>query len=358
MKVAIIGSGLIAHTHAQAIRLLGHEITTVISATEENARKFAKKWSIPKWGTTIDLALANCDCVHLCTPPMVHYHHAKAAIQAKKHVLCEKPLTISPQEANELVKLAKEQKVLAAVNFNVRYHEASNRAKQLLSSPNFGDIQLIHGSYLQEFHASSDVYSWRYREKLGGKMRAVTEIGSHWVDLVRHWTGLEIVEVLAHFANFNRTRFLTNDGLIHRTEKDQSTSVEVHSEDAATILFKCTNGAIGNVVLSEVTHGKKNELSLTITGSQQALSWNSERPYQLELGQKNRGIRVDTQPFADGFNGTFYALFEEFYNAISNDKKLVDCTFPTFYDGYINATICEAIYQSATNGSVWVNVLI
>ncbi len=356
MRVSIIGSGFIAHTHAQAIRALGHEITVVISSKAENAKKFAEKWNIPRFGTHFKLALEHSDCIHLCTPPMVHYQHAKAALLLNKHVICEKPLTIGPAQAKELWTLAKSRKLIAAVNFNVRYHEASARAKKLINNTDFGVIRMVHGAYLQEFHAESDFYSWRYKEKLGGKMRAVTEIGSHWIDLVRHWTSLEIAAVSANFAHFDKKRYATKEGLIHTQKQPEAEQVEVTSEDAAIVSFKFSNGAIGNVVLSEISHGKKNELTLEITGSQQSLSWNNEQPYQLKLGQKNHGLKIDTNPFGGGFDSTFMAFFKEVYKAIEDETAFDKCTFPTFQDGYINALICDAIYQSAQQDATWVKV--
>lgn len=356
MRVSIVGSGFIAHTHAQTIRALGHELTVVVSSNAENAKRFAEKWDIPKFGTHFKLALEHSDCIHLCTPPMIHYQHAKAALLLNKHVICEKPLTIDPEQAKELAALAKSKKLIAAVNFNVRYHVASARAKELIANENFGAIRMIYGSYLQEFHAESDYYSWRYKEKLGGKMRAVTEIGSHWIDLVRHWSGLEITEVSANFAHFDKARFVTDDGTIHTQKQRTAKSVEIQSEDAAIVSFKFSNGAIGNVVLSEIAHGKKNELKVEITGSKQALSWNNEQPYQLHLGQKNHGVKTETNPFGGGFESTFMAFFKEVYRAIEQNSALQDCNFPTFEDGYLNALICNAIYESAQQNAAWIKI--
>ena len=355
MKIAIIGSGFIAHVHAEMIKALGHELTTIISRKEANAAAFAKKWTIPFYGTSIDLAIEKSDCIHLCTPPIAHYEQAKAILSAGKHLICEKPLTIDPQKAKALHDLAIEKGVVAAVNFNVRYHEACQRAKTLINQKEFGDIRIIHGSYLQEFHANSDYYSWRYQPTEGGKMRATTEIGSHWIDLVRHWTGLEITAVAANFANFAPHRYLTSDGLMHPEKQANSQLIEVTSEDAAAILLQFSNGAIGNLILSEVSHGKKNELQLEVTGSQQSVWWNNETPYQLFHGEKNKGVQMTTNPFGGGFNETFKELFKAVYQAIESPKD--NLNFPTFKDGAMNAAVCEAIYTSATNDSKWVAVL-
>jgi len=356
MRISIIGSGFIANVHAETIKALGHEITVVISSNQENAKSFAKKWGISKFGTDFQLALEHSDCIHLCTPPMVHFEHAKAAILAQKHVLCEKPLVITPEEGKALMELAEIQQVHVGVNFNVRYHEVTHRAKERITNKDFGSIRMIHGSYLQEFHALSDYYNWRYQEELGGKMRAVTEIGAHWIDLVRHWTGLEVHSVSANFASFDPQRFVTEDGKIHITKQKKSKIVQVNSEDVATIFFKFSNGAIGNLVLSEIAHGKKNELKIEITGHKQSLSWNNEQPYQLHLGEKNKPLQTDGNPFGGGFESTFKGLFKDFYQAIDQKQHIEKGSYPTLEDGYINALICDSIYQSAQQNSAWVSV--
>ncbi len=354
MKVAIIGSGFIAHVHAATIKGLGQELVTIISRKEANAAAFAKKWSIPYYGTSIQLAIEKSDCVHLCTPPIAHYEQVKAILSAGKHLICEKPLTIDPIKAKELYGLAIRKGVVAAVNFNVRYHEACQRAKALINQPAFGAIRLIHGSYLQEFHANSDYYSWRYQPEEGSKMRATTEIGSHWIDLVRYWTGLEITAVAANFGNFEPNRFLTDDGILHQTKKENSQAVEVTSEDAATILLKFSNGAIGNLILSEVSHGKMNQLRLEVTGSHQSIWWDNETPYQLYHGEKDKGVQMNTNPFGGGFEATFKHLFKAIYEAIESPTDKIN--YPTFKDGAINAAVCEAIYQSAKRDSVWISI--
>jgi len=349
MKVAIIGSGFIAHLHAEMIKALGLELVVVISKTEKNAAAFAKNWRIPYYGTSLQLALDKCDCIHVCTPPLAHYEQAKAIIAAGKHLICEKPLTIHPKEAAELYHLAKDKGVIAAVNFNVRFHEACQRAKELIVQKEFGAIRLIHGSYLQEFHANSDYYSWRYKPTEGGPMRATTEIGAHWIDLVRHWTGLEITAVAANFGHFQPNRYLAQDGRIHPNKQENSQAIKVTSEDAATILLKFDNGAIGNLILSEVAHGKKNQLSLEVTGRHQSVWWNNETPYQLFHGEKNKGVQVSTNPFGGGFTATFKQLFQQVYAAIDSPNKAIN--YPTFKDGAINASVCAAIYESAKNDS-------
>ena len=257
MRVAIVGAGLIAHAHAQAVKGLGHHLELIVSRTADKAASFAQQWNIPSFSTNFEDVLAdNIDSVHICTPPALHYQMIKKALNANKHIICEKPMVLKPEEAKELLALAKAKNRVGAVNFNVRFHEACQRAKAFIETPEFGTIRLIHGSYLQEFHALPEEYGWRYQKELAGDMRATTEIGSHWIDLVRYWTGLEIEAVSANFANFNPIRYRSGRQM-HAEEVQDAQVIQVDSEDVACVNFRFSNGAVGMVLLSEISPRKR-----------------------------------------------------------------------------------------------------
>ncbi len=351
MKVALVGTGLIAHTHVQALQSLGHQVVAVVNRSQEGGEAFARQWNIPSCSTSFADALSDeVEVVHICTPPALHYDMIKSSLLAGKHVVCEKPMCIEPERAKELTGLAQEKGLIGAVVFNVRFHEASQHAKGKLADPAFGRIRLIHGSYLQEFHALPDYYSWRYQPELAGPMRALTEIGSHWLDLVRYWTGLEIESVSAQFAAFDSERKL-REGMMHRGGEGEL--LKVASEDVAMLSLRFSNGAIGNVVLSEVSHGRSNRLQLEITGTQQSLWWNNEEPYQLQLGEKFQGYQTLTFPFGDGFGQTFKACFAAIYADIEKGETSLDHPYASFEDGYRNAAVCMAAYRSAAEDGKW-----
>lgn len=354
MRVAIVGTGLIANAHAQALQSLGHEVAVAVNHSQERGESFAKQWNIPRFSTAFSDALSDeIDVVHICTPPALHYEMIKAALLAGKHVVCEKPMCIEPGKAKELMELAREEKLIGAVVFNVRFHEACQHARVKLADPAFGSIRLIHGSYLQEFHALPDQYSWRYQPELAGPMRALTEIGSHWIDLVRYWTTLEIEAVSAQFGAFDQDRVL-QDGMMHRGGEGEPLLVE--SEDVALLSFRFSNGAIGSVVLSEVSHGRGNRLELEIAGTQQSVWWTNEHPYQLQIGQKFQGYQTFTYPFGDGFGQTFRACFQNIYQDIEAGTTSPDHTYANFEDGYRNAAICMAAYESAQEEGKWIDL--
>lgn len=356
MRTAILGCGLIAAVHAQALKELGHQLTVVVGSNLKSAEKFAVQFGIDRFGDDIEAVLArDIDCVHICTPPVLHYEMAKAVISAGKHVVCEKPMCLDPDEAKELMLLAEEKKLVGAVNFNVRFYDACKKARELIADPDFGNVCIVHGSYLQEYHTLPEEYTWRYKPELAGKMRAVTEIGSHWIDLARYWTGMEIEEVSADFGRFAPVRYVA-DGVMYADKKENSRKIAVPSEDAAAISIRFSKGAIGNVFLSEVSHGRNNYVSIEVSGTKQSVWWNSESPYHLNSSKKNCGINTQINSFGGGYQSTFNSFFKEAYIDIERGKPSDKPSYPTFKDGYINSAICEAIYESANNNSAWIKV--
>lgn len=357
MRIAILGCGNIANTHALALTQLGHSITVAVNPTPAKAKEFGSRWHAKRTGTEMTDVLADdVDCVHICTPPALHYEMVKQVLSAGKHVICEKPLCLDAEHAKELMELAKAKGLLAAVNFNVRYHEACKRAKNQIVSGDFGDIRLISGSYKQEFHVLPADYMWRYIPETGGKMRAVTEIGSHWIDLVRFWTGLEISAVSATLGRFNPDRYM-KDGMMYPEKTEGATPIRVNSEDAAIITLRFSNGAIGSLLLSEVSHGHSNSITLEVSSGKKSIWWCSEDPYRLNSGEgKFCGVNSSVNAFGGGFPDTFSGFFEQVYSALESGSYKTVPDYPTFYDGYINAAVCEAIYNSSENNSEWTEV--
>lgn len=187
MKAGIWGAGYIAGTHAEALKASGVTIGAVVDVNEETAMEFAQKYGIKKWGTTPELLLEDeITTVHVCTPPNLHYEMVMLLLEHGKNVLCEKPLCFDDDEAEKLAEKAKEKGVVCGINLNVRFHMACQKARKVVETDDFGRINLIHGSYLQEFHAFPAPVGWRYNTALAGRMRAVTEIGTHWMDIAQY----------------------------------------------------------------------------------------------------------------------------------------------------------------------------
>lgn len=354
MRIAIIGCGFIAETHAAALLNQRQTLALCVATSMEKAGTFARRWGFEAHSDRFEDALADgIDCVHICTPPTLHFAMAKAAMLAGKHVICEKPLCLEAAEAKELWELAKDTGRLAAVNYNVRYYEACREARVQVQSRTFGKPLLIHGSYMQQFSLLPCDYMWRYIPERGGKMRCVTEIGSHWFDLLRYVTGLSIVEVSADFGKFFPRRYL-KDGIMYETPTEGGTPLEIDTEDAASVMLRFSNGARGVLLLSQISHGRSNRVAFEISSARRSLWWNSEDPLKLHTAQRDTGIQTKVNAFAGGFPDTYTAFFHQIYTALESGALPED--IPSFYDGYQNAAICEAVYRSATQDSKWVAV--
>lgn len=348
-KASIIGAGNAAELQIAALRSLGIEVASVVTASEKSAEDFAAKWDIKKWGTDPELALEDdIDSVHICTPPSFHGSFLKMAMKAGKDILCEKPLCFSSAEAHDLAALAGKSGSTCAVDYNVRYQKAVQRARELVRSGVFGRPLIFHGSYLQEFHVLPAPYHWRYDPVLSGNLRAVTEIGSHWIDTVQYITGEKITEVSASFADFFPDRIL-KDGIMYKAEKDDTDEVLMHvaSEDAACMMFRFGNGAIGNLTLSEISHGRSNRLEIEITCEDGSLWWNEEDYDVLYTATRDGGVRSEKLNCEDGFQCTFVSLMKHFFE--KDD-------YPTISEGAQVVDVCNAAAASAANDSAWAEV--
>lgn len=344
-KVGILGTGWVAAYHVQALKKSDAEVFAVIGTSEEKAECFARQWGIAHHGAAMDLL---CDpqitAVHICTPPEKHFEQIQFLLAHGKHIFCEKPLALSAKEAVELAHIGENSGLICCVGFNIRSYLQCKKARELVQNGELGRLLLVHGSYLQEFGAEPAFWSWRYENDL----HAVTEIGSHWLDLAQYISGQKITAVSAVLDHFHPVRY-KKDGLLYTRPQDGAETVCVPSEDVALIHFRTENGAIGSVVLSELSHGHGNQLILELTGEKATLRWDSEAPTHLSLSRK--GQTVDIPPQEDSFENTFLTEFRAFYDAIDGKKS-----YASFSDACRNVLLCQAISQSAKNQSEWTEV--
>jgi predicted dehydrogenase len=377
-KVAVIGLGFMGRTHIQSLRRLGVEVYGVAGVNADEARNAAAEMAIPHWYQTVDEALADpqVQAVHLCTPNHLHYLHAKQALEAGKHVLCEKPLALNAKESGELAGLAQAKGLVTAVNYNLRFYPLCQEARARIADGDLGAPYLIHGAYLQDWLFLKTDWNWRLEPEHGGDLRAVGDIGTHWMDLVTYLTGLKITAVMADFATVHPTRLKpagpveTYAGKIAQNTSD--TEVPIRTEDVAVILFRFDNGALGTLSLSQVSAGRKNNLWFEISGAKSAMHWEQENPNELWLGyrdQPNQLLSKDPSLFhpqaraltgfpgghAEGYPDTFVQVFRQFYGAIASGQMPATGQFATFEDGHHEMLLCEAIKRSARTGA-WVSV--
>jgi len=377
-KVAVIGLGFMGRTHIQSLRRLGVEVYGVAGITPEEAKKTAVELSIPKWYRDFDEAVTDPDVkvVHLCTPNNLHFSQAKKALENGKHVLCEKPLAMTSAESAELAELAKKKGLFTAVNYNLRFYPVCQEARARIKDGDLGTPYLVHGAYLQDWLFLKTDWNWRLEPEQGGDLRAVADIGTHWMDMITYLTGMKVTEVFAEFSIAHKTR-LKPSGEVEtyagKIDQNLSTNeVPIKTEDAAVIIFRFDNGALGTVTLSQVTAGRKNFFWFEISGSKTAMHWEQENPNEMWIGHRDRPNEIlpkDPSLFhpevraltgfpgghAEGYPDTFLQVFRQFYKAIETGKMPETGQFATFEDGHHEMILCDAIKKSAAEKR-WVKV--
>jgi predicted dehydrogenase len=375
--VAVVGAGFIGPVHIEALKRAGVTPLGVLGADREESVRACASAGLDTAYESYEALLSDprIGAVHLAVPNRLHYLFAKQALEAGKHVLCEKPLAMNSRESAELVELARRTGLAAGVCYNIRFYPLNIEARHRVRGGEIGAIHSVVGSYVQDWLLYDTDYNWRVLSAEGGALRAVADIGTHWMDLVLSVTGLEVTEVLADLQTVHPVRrrprgeVETFSGKI-ATQRDLE-PVEIDTEDAGSVLFRFANGARGVLWVSQATAGRKNCLRYEISGACGALAWNSEAPNELWKGHRDRAnesllrdpalLSDEARGYAqfpgghnEGFPDTFKQLFRAFYGAIRDDVP-GSGTYPTFEEGHREVVLCEAILESHRTQK-WVRV--
>jgi predicted dehydrogenase len=372
---AVVGTGFIGVVHVEALRRLGVQVHGVVGSSHARAAERAAALGLPPAYESFEAMLADprVDVVHITSPNHLHYPQAAAALAGGKHVVCEKPLAMTSAETGELVRLAQASGLVHAVNFNIRFYPICRHLHQLVREGGLGDVRLVSGHYLQDWLLLDTDWNWRLEPELGGSLRAVADIGSHWMDLTSHITGQRIVWVLADLKTFIpiRQQPVGPVETFAREPSGATTARTITTEDCATILLRYENGALGNLTVSQISAGRKNTLEFEIDGSTAAAAWHSERPDDLWIGHRGRPnevlprdptlLNAEGRAAAglpgghnEGYADTFKALYRAIYRAVAGDGS-AEPDYPTFADGYESTLVCEAVARSAREGT-WASV--
>lgn len=374
IKAGIIGTGFIGPVHLEALRRLGVPVIALCDLPQR-AKTAAEEYGIPEaFGDYRELLRSpNVDVVHIASPNLFHYEMALAALSAGKHVICEKPLAMNSRETMPIVKLARASGKLFAVNYNVRFYPAVLALHRAVARGELGDIIHVNGSYMQDWLFKDTDYNWRLLPQEGGKLRAVADIGTHWMDTASFILGAKITSVFADLGTFHQTRrrpLGEVQTFAKAKAKVRYAAYRVETEDFANVLLQFANGARGNLSVSQVAAGRKNCIRLEIYGSKKSAWWCSEDPEMLHFGSRDEpnatAVRatpafgegaagfMDYPPgHVEGFPDTFKMLFRNIYAAIAGAKG--DRFFATAADGHQEVAVCEAIVKS-NRAKSWVRV--
>ncbi len=373
---AVIGTGFIGTVHIEALRRLGVHVVGILEDTPEHGAARAAELAIPHAYGSLEELLADdrVQAVHVTSPNRLHHRQVREILAGGRHVICEKPLAMTSAESAELVALAASAGVVSAVNFNIRFYPLNQHLAREIEAGALGDVRLVTGHYLQDWLALETDWNWRLEPEIGGALRAVGDIGSHFLDLVTFLSGQRVVSVMADLATFIPVRREPRGPVLtFSTERAADTVArEIRTEDAATIMLRFENGARGAVAISQVSHGRKNSLRYEIDGSAAAAAWDSEQPDRLWIGHRERaneellrnpalmnpaGRAASHLPggHVEGFGDTFPAHFAAIYADIAAGGPSERPAYATFADGHDEMLVGDAIAESARSGR-WVTV--
>ena len=373
---AVIGTGFIGTVHVEALRRIGVDVRGVLGSSPERGAARADALGVRQAYASLDDLLADDSVrvVHVTSPNDLHVSQSRAALEAGKHVVCEKPLAMTAAESAELVALAAERGLVNVTNFNIRFYPLNQHAHEVVAKGDLGDIRLVTGRYFQDWLLLESDWNWRLQPDRGGALRAVGDIGSHWLDLMTYVTGHHVSSVMAELSTFIGTR-KEPTGPVETFSTDRSAeTVEraISTEDTATILLRFDSGARGAVSISQISPGRKNSLVYEIDGSDGAWAWDSEQPDQAWIGHRERpnevlirnpallgaaGQAASALPggHVEGFFDTFCAHFRAVYADVAAGRMSPAPGYPTFADGHDEMLVGEAIARSAHEGR-WIDV--
>ena len=368
LKVGVIGCGFMGKTHVENLRRLGFvEVAAVAGVTPEEAQRFAAANNIPIAAANYQEILANPDIVgvHVCTPNALHAPVAKAALNAGKHVLCEKPLAMSAKEAKEMLDLAEKKKLCHATNHNLRCYPCIQQARAMIANGDLGDITIVQGTYSQDWLLYDTDFNWRITRKANGPLRTMGDIGSHWMDTIQHVTGLSITAISADLKIFHKTRKqpkVAIETFAGKTLKPEDyTKVKIDTEDFGMAMIHMGDTCRGAYTVSQITAGCKNRFEWLIAGTKASLSWNQERPDELWVGRRNEPnqlILKDASIFypkaasycdypgghSEGYDDCHKQLYKRFWGRVADRSLPIE--YPTFADGLRGMQLLEAVIES------------
>lgn len=376
LKAAVIGAGFVGRAHIESLRRQGIPVVGVLGSSRDRGAESARALRIEKAYSSLDeLARdSDVDVVHICTPNHVHAEQTSLLMQAGKHVMCEKPLAMNSKESSELVDLARRVQRVGGVTYNLRYYPLCQQARSMVEAGSIGEPRLVHGSFLQDWLLYPTDWNWRLETQLGGDLRAVSDIGTHWMDLTSWITGRRITEVCADLATVIPIRQKPR-GRVETFQEGGKTAtdpVKIATDDYASVLLHFEGGVRGVYAVSQVSAGRKARLWFEIDGSEASLAFDTENPNVLWIGRRKepnqemmkdptlmspaaRGYSTYPGGHTEGYPDTFTQLFKDFYAYIEAADFAAPRSFPTFETGHAEMILCDAIAESG-RGRRWVKV--
>jgi predicted dehydrogenase len=377
LKTAVFGTGFMGRVHTEAIRRLGNvEVAGIAASSDEKAAKFGAEVGVERTSGDYHTFLRDpeINAIHVCTPNVLHFPMAKAALEAGKNVLCEKPLAISVDEAKQLVALAKAKNLANCTFHNLRYYPMVQHLRRIREAGELGEIYTVQGTYSQDWLLYDTDWNWRIDPAANGRSRAFADIGTHWCDMIEHVTGLRIGSICGDLQTFHKTRKKPRGSVETFSGKflkpEDVDDFPIDTEDFGAVMIRLGTRARGAFTVSQVAAGRKNRLAFEVFGSKGSAAWDQEKPDELWLGQRNSPNQVivkdpslmaeKARSYADlpgghseGYDDTFKQLFRRFYRTVADRSAPVE--YPQFVDGLRGLQIMEKVLESSAKHG-WVDV--
>jgi predicted dehydrogenase len=380
LRTAIFGTGFMGRVHLEGVRRVENvEAAAIVGRNLEAAKRLAVGFSVPTVVTDYREVLRDpsIDAVHVCTPNAQHFPMAKSALEAGKHVLCEKPLAISVEEGEELAALAAKKGLRNCVCHNLRYYPMVQQMRRMRESGDLGEILVVQGTYSQDWLLYDTDWNWRVETSAGGASRCMADIGSHFFDMAEHITGLRVTSLCADLQTFHKTRKQPKHSVETFANKmmgpEDYIETPIDTEDFGAVVFRMNSAdgkarPRGAMTASQVSAGRKNGLSIEVYGSKSSVAWNQERPDELWQGHRDSGnaiyikdpslLKPEAHKYADlpgghseGYDDTFKQVFRRFYASINGGAP----EYPQFADGLRQLKILDTVLAS-NHKRAWMDV--
>jgi len=373
IRLGILGGGedsLIGVLHRIASTMFDkfNIVGGVFNPNWENNIDFANKIGIPTNRVYVDFDTLileelklpleeRMQVVSILTPNFLHYPMAKKLVENGFHVICEKPLTTTYEEAQELYTLLKKKETLFAVTYTYTGYPMVRQMREMIKNGSLGNIQKIDAQYYQGWinpiihDVEKRKTTWRLNPEKSGISCCIGDIGTHAFDMLEFVSGLKIESVLADLNHVYNDNVMDVDG---------------------TILIRCSNNVKGVICTSQIATGEENSFVVKIYGDKAGLKWEQENPnylYLMEDGKPlqvlkpgnvyNSDLSLDGTKLPPGHPEGIFDAMGNIYKGISravNNENYNEGEFPTIIDGVRGMNFIEKAVESHQNGNVWVKV--
>jgi predicted dehydrogenase len=352
LKIGIVGTGGMANAHADNFKKMrGVELTSCLDIVPGRAQAFAQKHGVKRAAENLEQLFDEVDAVALVTPDSAHHQGVLATLAAGKHLLAEKPLTVTLAQARDVVKaarVAQKKGVVGLVNFSYRRSAALQRAIELSATGKLGALRHAHGFYLQSWiatpiwgHWSNETWLWRMQQS-AGSAGVLGDIGCHLLDLATSVTG-PVSELRCALGCFPK---IDANGRARASFRGK----KLDANDSALIELKFQAGGLGVLQTSRWATGHANHLRLEVHGTEGALRFDLDRSYdeiELCLGADRQHARWRTQKLRPA-----PSIWQRFVRAVQSG----DAEQPDLFRGAEIQAMLDACERSASSGA-WQRVL-